>query len=188
MAKKYGFLAQIGADTSGLTDALKEVEKDSAAINGEIRKLNKELKFDPENAVLAAQRLELMGISAEKAAEKVRLLKEQEEAMNAALKKGDISAVEYSQYQREIESAARAVKAYADEVDKANGETRELSASADKAENNLEDIAKSADSAADAMNDAGTTSSRLSDVIKGGIISDVITDGLRNFASILKSA
>ncbi len=188
MAKKYGFLAQIGADTSGLTDALKEVEKDSAAINSEIRKLNKELKFDPENTVLAAQRLELMGISAEKAAEKVRLLKEQEEAMNTAFKKGDISAVEYSQYQREIESAARAVKAYADEVDKANGETKELNSSTDKAENNFENIAKDVDSAADAMENASEKSSRLGDVIKGGIISDVITDGLRNLASIVKSA
>lgn len=188
MAKKYGFVAKIGADTSGLTDALQEVEKDSAAINSEIRKLNKELKFDPENTVLAAQKLELMGIAAEKAAEKVRLLKEQEEAMNAALEKGDISAIEYSQYQREIESAARAVKAYADEVEKANGDTKGLNSSTDKAENNFEDIAKDVDSAADAMENASEKSSRLSDVIKGGVISDVITDGLRNFASILKSA
>lgn len=115
---KFGFTAVIGADYSALNNAMKEIDNSSKKLNSELKQINSALKLDPENAVLAAQKLEVMGDAAKEAQKKIEKLESQQEAMNKALQNGDISAEYYREYQREIEKAQKAVREFNEEKKK----------------------------------------------------------------------
>ena len=102
MASKYGYMAKIGADTSGLQDALKSVEADARNITAELRAVNEGLKFDPGNTNLLNRRYELLAESIDNTRKKLEQLKSAEDAVNAAVARGDISVAEQQRYQREI--------------------------------------------------------------------------------------
>jgi len=139
MAKKFGFTAEISADYSALNEALKDINSASQKLNSELREINSALKLDPENAVLAAQKLEVMGDAAKEAQIKIEKLKSQQEAMNKALQNGDISAEYYREYQREIERAERTVREFTkaqNEAQKAAEDSAQALAEAQKAAEN----------------------------------------------------
>lgn len=115
---KFGFTAVIGADYSALNNAMKEIDSSSKKLNSELKQINSALKLDPENAVLAAQKLEVMGDAAKEAQKKIEKLESQQEAMNKALQNGDISAEYYREYQREIERAQKTVREFNEEKEK----------------------------------------------------------------------
>lgn len=139
MAKKFGFTAVIGADYSALNEALKDINNASQKLGSELKQINSALKLDPENAVLAAQKLEVMGDAAKEAQIKIEKLKSQQEAMNKALQNGDISAEYYREYQREIERAERTVREFTkaqNEAQKAAEDSAQALAEAQKAAEN----------------------------------------------------
>ena len=136
---KFGFTAVIGADYSPLNNAMKEIDSSSKKLNLELKQINSALKLDPENAVLAAQKLEVMGDAAKEAQKKIEKLESQQEAMNKALQNGDISAEYYREYQREIESAERTVREFTkaqNEAQKAAESSAQALAEAQKAAEN----------------------------------------------------
>ena len=114
---KFGFTSVISADWSPLNNAIKEIDRESKKLNDELATINKALKFDPDNAVLAAQKLEVMGDSAKEAEKKLEVLRSQQEAMNKALEKGDISSDYYRQYQREIEKTQKVIVDYSKAIE-----------------------------------------------------------------------
>lgn len=115
---KFGFTAVIGADYSALNNAMKEIDSSSKKLSSELKQINSALKLDPENTVLAAQKLEVMGDAAKEAQKKIEKLESQQEAMNKALQNGDISAEYYREYQREIERAQKTVREFNEEKEK----------------------------------------------------------------------
>lgn len=136
---KFGFTAVIGADYSELNNAMKEIDSSSKKLNSELKQINSALKLDPENAVLAAQKLEVMGDAAKEAQKKIEKLESQQEAMNKALQNGDISAEYYREYQREIEKAERTVREFTNaqnEAQKAAEDSAQALAEAQKAAEN----------------------------------------------------
>jgi phage-related minor tail protein len=137
--EKFGFTAVIGADYSALNNAMKEIDSSSKKLNSELKQINSALKLDPENAVLAAQKLEVMGDAAKEAQKKIEKLEFQQEAMNKALQNGDISAEYYREYQREIEKAERTVREFTkaqNEAQKAAEDSAQALAEAQKAAEN----------------------------------------------------
>lgn len=62
MAKKNiaGITAKLGLDVSGVTSALKEIEKKSKSLASEMKAVDDALKFNPDSIVLAAQKQELL--------------------------------------------------------------------------------------------------------------------------------
>ena len=127
---KYGFIAQIGADTNGLTAALKDVDQASKEINSELRAVNQALKLDPGNTVLAAQRLQLMGDAAAEAEKKLEILKSQQDAVNQAFSSGNMDASAYREYQRQIEACEATIRRYQQaQDDAAKGENNLAAAS-----------------------------------------------------------
>ena len=66
MASKYGYMATIGADTSGLTAALKNIENDTKNISRELKQVNEGLKFDPSSIENMASKSELLSKAIEK--------------------------------------------------------------------------------------------------------------------------
>lgn len=99
---KYGFIAQIGADTNGLTAALKDVDQASKEINSELRAVNQALKLDPSNVTLVSQKMSLLSRQAQETKEKLRVLREQQEAVAEAVRSGRMDASGYREYEREI--------------------------------------------------------------------------------------
>lgn len=99
---KYGFIAQIGADTNGLTAALKDVDQASKSINSELRAVNQALNMDPSNVALVSQKMSLLSRQAQETKEKLRLLREQQEAVAEAVRSGRMDASGYREYEREI--------------------------------------------------------------------------------------
>lgn len=128
---KYGFIAQIGADTDGLTAALKDVDQASKEINSELRAVNQALKLDPGNTVLAAQRLQLMGDAAAEAEKKLEILKSQQDAVNQAFSSGNMDASAYREYQRQIEACEATIRRYQQAQDDASKGGNDLAAASE---------------------------------------------------------
>ncbi len=110
MAKSFGFVASIGADTSALNNAIKEIDKESKQLRSELAQINRALKFDPDNAVLAAQRLEVMGNAAKEAEKKLEILRSQQEKMNKALAANPEWERQYALLKKAIDETKNALK------------------------------------------------------------------------------
>ena len=174
MAKKFGFTAVIGADYSALNEALKDINNASQKLGSELKQINSALKLDPENAVLAAQKLEVMGDAAKEAQIKIEKLKSQQEAMNKALQNGDISAEYYREYQREIEKAERTV--------------REFTKAQNEAQKAAEDSAQAQQNSAQATAESDNALSGWGETMKGILASKAVTilaDGIMQAAESL---
>ncbi len=158
MARSYGFVAKIGADTTGLEASLRNIDNASRTLNTELNQINRALRLDPRNVTLTAQRLEVMGQQAEQARERIRLLEEQQEEMNRALADGRITGADYREYERAIESARRTIENF----NRAQRNNR----------NNTDEVTRS--------------TSDWKDVLKGIVTSQIlqeITSLLREFAA-----
>lgn len=171
---KFGFTAVIGADYSPLNNAVKEIDSSSKKLNSELKQINSALKLDPENAVLAAQKLEVMGDAAKEAQKKIEKLESQQEAMNKALQNGDISAEYYREYQREIEKAERTV--------------REFTKAQNEAQKAAEDSAQAQQNSAQATAESDNALSGWGETMKGILASKAVTilaDGIMQAAESL---
>lgn len=171
---KFGFTAVIGADYSALNNAVKEIDSSSKKLNSELKQINSALKLDPENAVLAAQKLEVMGDAAKEAQKKIEKLESQQEAMNKALQNGDISAEYYREYQREIEKAERTV--------------REFTKAQNEAQKAAEDSAQAQQNSAQATAESDNALSGWGETMKGILASKAVTilaDGIMQAAESL---
>ena len=85
MAKKYGYLATIGADTSGLTAALNEVDTSIKKTENELSQINKALKLDPTNTELLIQKQDALNRQLDLSREKMQSLEEIRVKMAQAL-------------------------------------------------------------------------------------------------------
>jgi phage-related minor tail protein len=97
-----GITVEIGGDTQGLDRALNEVNQQSRKLQGELRDVERLLKFDPGNATLAAQQQELLSEAVENTEKKLQQLKDAQEQVEAQFEAGDIGADQYRAFQREI--------------------------------------------------------------------------------------
>lgn len=193
MAKSYSFVASIGADTSALNNALKEIDTESKQLRSELSQINRALKFDPENTVLAAQRLEVMGDAAKEAEKKLEILKSKQEEMNQALEAGDISVEYYRAYQREIASAESTVRRFSQAQEQANEAQRESKEAAEDNTDAQEDAEKATEQLTDAEEDnaeaaqkAESSTGNWVEVLKGMLASKVVSeiaDKLKEFAA-----
>lgn len=97
-----GITIEIGAETSGLTDALKDVNNESRKISTELSDVQRLLKFNPDNAELLAQRQTLLNRQIETTSEKLNQLKRAESQVQAQFERGDIGEQAFRAFQREI--------------------------------------------------------------------------------------
>jgi len=93
-----GLTIQFGADTKGLSAALRDISKESRGITSELRKVENALKFNPGNTELIRQRQELLGKQINTTKTRLDALRQAE----AKLGKEDIGTTQYNNLQREI--------------------------------------------------------------------------------------
>lgn len=160
--KIKGITIKFGADTTALDKALKDVDKTSRSLGGELKSVNRLLKFDPKNTQLLAQKQELLSKQVENTKEKLEALKQAQGEVEKKFKSGDIGAEEYREFQREIAKTEQDLKSYTTQISRMETEQKSLKESTKQLQTLFEATGKSLDDFQDVL---GT---RLTNAIKNG--------------------
>lgn len=100
--KIRGITVEIGGDTTKLGQAIADSEKKSRSLSGELKDVNRLLKFDPSNVELVTQKQEILTEAIEESRKKLDTLKETEEQIAKQFKAGEIGEEQFRAFQREI--------------------------------------------------------------------------------------
>lgn len=160
--KIKGITIQLGADTSALDKALKDVDSTSASLNKELGQVNKLLKFDPGNTQLLAQKQKILAESIENSGKKLDALKQAQGEVEKMFKSGDIGEKEYREFQRTLTETEQSLKSYKIQSEKINTEQKKLKDSTKQLETFFSATGKSLDDFQDML---GT---RLTNALKNG--------------------
>lgn len=98
-----GITIEIDGNTTGLQESLKDVNKQSFALQNELRQVDRLLKFSPDNTTALAQKQELLGKQVEITSQKLKGLKNAQSQVDAQFASGKIGEDQYRAFQREIE-------------------------------------------------------------------------------------
>lgn len=105
-----GINVVIGADTTGLSKALSDVNKKSRDIQSELRQVERLLKLDPSNTELVAQKQRLLGDAIANTREKLDRLRAVQQQVNEQFQRGEISEGQYRAFQREVVKTEQELK------------------------------------------------------------------------------
>ncbi len=98
--KLAGITLEIGGDTTKLSDALKEPNKEAGQLQQKLKAVNDALKLDPTNTDLLAQKQRILSSLVENTESKLTLLKKAQEEFIASGK--DVDSAEYVELQKQI--------------------------------------------------------------------------------------
>lgn len=129
-----GITIELNGDTTGLTDALKDVNKESGKVTSELKEVERALKFDPGNAELISQKQQLLAEQIQNTSQKLDELRTAQSQVEAQFRNGEIGAEQYRAFQRELATTEAQMQQYnaqmantANEQDRLARTTRELS-------------------------------------------------------------
>ncbi|PHE92464.1 DUF2207 domain-containing protein [Bacillus pseudomycoides] len=144
-----GITVEIGGDTVGLQNALKDVNKRSNDLAQELKDVERLLKFNPGNVEALAQKQELLTQRIAATTEKLDKLKAAEQQVQAQFERGDISAEQYRAFRRELEytqgslgGLQNQLKGMKDEQERVARSTRELNTLFDATGTSVDDFAE----------------------------------------------
>lgn len=103
-----GITIEIGGDTTKLSSALKDVNKEIKNTQSDLRDVEKLLKLDPGNTELLTQKHQMLAKAVGDTKDKLQTLKEAQAQMNAS--GVDKSSAEYQALEREIIDCEQALK------------------------------------------------------------------------------
>ena len=152
-----GLTIEIGGDTTSLSNALKNVNKDISTIQANLRTVNSALKLDPSNVEAVAMKQELLSQSVDATREKLETLQEARRQADEQMANGvEVDQRAYQSLQAEIVRASSSLNDYerqlremGEAADDAADDVDDLSDAADDADRNIEDAGDSAQEAAD---------------------------------------
>ena len=93
---------EIGGDTTGLQNALKQVNSSIKSTQSALKDVNKLLKLDPTNTELLSQKQKLLKDAISATSEKLQSLKTAQEQAKSQLENGTLGQDKYDALQREI--------------------------------------------------------------------------------------
>lgn len=163
-----GITIQIGAETKGLDNALKEVEKGANTVKSELRDVERALKAAPDSAVLWAQKQELLTKALEESKKKLELLEKAQQQVNEKFNNKEIGEEQYRAFQREVERARA-------EVGRFEGQLSDLQSTANNAAENVEDAGNAAEDAGEQAEESGNGGFT---VLKGSL-SNLVSEGIK---------
>lgn len=152
-----GLTIEIGGDTTSLSNALKNVNKDISTIQANLRTVNSALKLDPSNVEAVAMKQELLSQAVDATREKLETLQEARRQADEQMANGvEVDQRAYQSLQAEIVRASSSLNDYerqlremGEAADDAADDVDDLSDAADEADSNIEDAGDSAQEAAD---------------------------------------
>ena len=110
MANKYGYMAKIGIDTTGVQAGLSESDTAMKAFSREMREVSNVIREGGNSAEMAAQRNQLYAEQISQLSRRLEALKSVEEDINTARANGNINESEYRAYRREVEQTENALE------------------------------------------------------------------------------
>ncbi len=126
-----GLTVEIGGDTTKLGKALESVNKKSGDLSAELGEINRQLKFDPKNTELLAQKQKVLAEAVETAGEKLDKLREAEKQVQKQFERGEVSEEQVRALKREIMATEGKMEAYKKAAQGAADATEDLGVEAD---------------------------------------------------------
>ncbi|MEI7027158.1 phage tail tape measure protein [Paenibacillus sp. y28] len=145
-----GINVVIGAETTGLSAALSDVNKKSRDIQSELKQVEQLLKLDPTNTELIAQKQKLLSDAVANTTEKLDRLKTAQQQVADQFARGEISEGQYRAFQRELAKTEQ-------ELNKLEQGLRDIGPAADSAQENLDRMGKGLKETGDKMKGIGTS-------------------------------
>jgi phage-related minor tail protein len=175
MAKRIqGIVISLDGETKGLDKALNDVNKRSRDLQGELRDVERLLKFSPDNVEALAQKQKLLTEQVENTSDKLNQLKKAQSQVEEQFKKGDIGEKQYRSFRREIEfteTELNKFKKKLDSVDDGN--------SVKNLKKDFDGVEKKAGEAKKAVSDLGSEIGGLAGgLVAGGGIAGIIGKAL----------
>ena len=153
-----GISVVISADTTKLGKALEDVNKKGKEIQGELRQVERLLRFDPSNTTLLAQKQQLLAKQIENTSEKLNRLKSVQQQVNEQFQRGEISEGQYRAFQREVEKTEGQLRSLQNRLEETNGAINKHTTSWGKLQerlstfgNNLRDVGQRMQSVGQSM-------------------------------------
>ncbi|QNU22338.1 replication protein [Geobacillus thermoleovorans] len=160
-----GINVVISGDTTKLGKALEDVNKKGKEIQGELRQVERLLRFDPSNTTLLAQKQQLLAKQIENTSEKLNRLKSVQQQVNEQFQRGEISEGQYRAFQREIEKTQQELRRFQDALRETEEEQKRIAQSTRQLETLFAATGKTVDDFSDALG------SKLVNAIKNGTAS-----------------
>lgn len=181
MATIKGITVKIAGDTMDLQKSLKAVQSSSSSLQRELTAINKQLKFDPENTVLLAQKQEVLKEQIENSKSALKKLLDVQDQVEEQAKNGEISTEQYRAYQREVEKAKSKLETFTKQL--AETEEKANAINLESARNEMSKTETSVDKTGDSFKNLENKSNKtdLSKVKKE-------MDDVKSSADNLKSA
>lgn len=187
-----GITVEIGGDTTKLGKALEGINQKSKNLSGELGQINRLLKFDPENTELLAQKQKVLADMIESTRAKLNTLKEAEKQVQEQFARGEVSAEQVRELQREIIATEGRLKSY-EKAAQVTAETIEhLGKESDSAASDVEDVAQKAGKASKDVEDLGENAEKagdgfnVADAALGQFLANLATNLFQSAASALK--
>ncbi|GAB6169698.1 hypothetical protein JCM1393_21580 [Clostridium carnis] len=127
-----GITIEIGGNTGPLQEALKGVNKTSRDLQSELRQVNAQLKFDPNNTVLLQQKQKLLAESISNTKDKLGTLKEAEKQVQQQFENGKIGEEQYRALQREVIKTEKELKSLESQATNCNSTLKNIGDTAGK--------------------------------------------------------
>lgn len=137
-----GIHVKIGAETTGLQAALKDVNQNARDIASELRQVERLLKFNPHDTELLAQKQQLLAKQVENTREKLDRLKAAQEQVNEQFQKAEISEEQYRAFQRELIKTESQLEYYEKQLKSTTAATNEFVQKTKEAGDKLQNIGK----------------------------------------------
>lgn len=152
-----GLTIEIGGDTTSLSNALKNVNKDISTLQADLRAVNSALKLDPSNVEAVAMKQDLLSQAVEATREKLETLREAQRQADEQMANGiEVDQQAYRSLRAEIVRASSSLSDYerqlgemGEAADDAGDDLDDLADAADDVDDNLDDAAKAAQEAAE---------------------------------------
>lgn len=181
MAKKIsGITIAIGADTTGVTNGLKDIGKQSNSVNSELRDVERLLKLNPSNVELVAQKQQLLSKQVELTTKKLDGLKGAQADVDRQFKSGDIGEEQYRAFQREVVATEGRLDHYKQSL-------KDVESSSGEAGNATKGLGGKFDELGQSVEDVG-------EAVKGGVLMEaadhlsVVGDKLKEFSGSAQEA
>ena len=153
-----GITIEFAGETQELTKALNKINGQSRDLQNELKRVERLLKFDPENTELLSQRQDILNEAIQETEARVESLKRIGAEMQERLGNG-VTAQQFREMQREIARAEQDLTRLRQSADSLN----EVEQAADAAEKDIEALG---DAAQDTGEDMDGLSQHLTDLVK----------------------
>lgn len=143
-----GITVEIGGDTVGLQNALRDVNNRTKEVQSELKDVERLLKFDPNNVELLAQRQQLLTQAIQSSTDKLNQLRQAEAQVQAQFERGEISQEQYRGFRRELQQTEQQMAGFQQalqdmqtEQEQVGQRTRQMSALFEATGTSVEDYA-----------------------------------------------